>query len=544
MKNLQFSKTVWVFFYIFIFCMLLWNSFSCLDNDFGWHLKVGEEIIENHEIPRTEHFNYPLAGKKWVDHEWLIDAFSYFIFDSFGYLFLSFFFAALIIFVLVLQKHFLQKYFLENIKADFWIMFFQFFGIKASLPHMGVRMQEITVLLLFLLLFILYKFSIGKNYKILFFLIPLLIFWVNVHGGFLIALALLGFFVFIKTLENLIDKYGLVPGIKVSFKNRLEYRSIFIFSVFSFFAFLATFINPYGWKLYEFLFGYKNSYYLTNIAEWVPFYFFPLPYYQILYTAIVLSFVMVFLYMSLRKQSGEKKKYFIKIDLWQLAITLLFVFLALKSRRHFPLLFIVSMPMLVMFYIQQIASYFKDEIKDTQLVKFSKIVLILIFILASFKMLLNTKFNNYPFDSKYYCDRNYPCAALDFIRENDLTQKKLFNDYDWGGFMIWTMPEMKLFIDGRLPQFEINGHTYLEEYHEFFIKDKVKDKLDQYGIDLVLLKERDLIKFNWLEKKIFMIEEDNINMKENFLKDFLDNNSNWKLIYSDKFSYVYEKLDK
>src|SRR3989339_638519 len=458
MKKKQLLKFIWMFFYLFIFSMLLWNSFGYLDNDLGWHLKVGEEFVTKHEIPYNEHFNYTLEGEKWIDHEWLIDVFS---------------------------------------------------------------------------------FIVNKNYKILLWLIPLFCFWANVHGGFLIGLALLGFFAMIKFLENLIEKYNVISKIKMEFKNKLDLKSIYIFSFFALFSFLATFINPYGWRLYEFLFGYKNSYYLTHIVEWIPFYFLPVKYYQLLYSAIVLSLVIVFLYLSLKK---IEKKYFLKLDLWQLALAVLFVFLALKSRRHFPLLFIASMPFIIIFYIEHIAAHYQNNKKPTQLILFSKIFLVLVLVLASFKMVVNTQFNNNPFNSAFYCSNSFPCEAVKFIKENpELMQKKLFNEYDWGGFLIWTMPEMKLFIDGRLPQFSFNEHTFLEEYHEFFEEDKTSFKLEQYGIDLALIKERQPIKLNWIEKHFFLLNEEDINSKVDYLKKYLDESSLWTIIYSDNFSHLYEK---
>lgn len=549
MRNIQFLKIIWLLFYVFIFCMLLYNSFGYLDNDLGWHLKAGEEIVEEHMIPKTEHYSYILEGELWVDHEWLLNAFSYIVFNDFGYFVLNLFFAFLIIIILVFQKYYLQKYFLKNIKADFWLMIFQLLGVRAALPHLGIRMQEISILAILLLLFIVHKFNVTKDRKILFWLILLFWLWANMHGGFLVGLVLLGFFVFVKILENLIETYDLVPKIKMSFKNKLDYRSIFYFIVFSFISFLVTFINPYGWRLYEYFYTdfKKTSYYLSHISEWIPFYYIPVPYYQLLYIAIVLSFLVVAVYFSLKRISTDEqeivknKKFFWNFDLWYLSITLLFVFFALKSRRHFPLLFIVSMPMIVIFYIEQIAINLKRQIKDTKLVLFSKIVLILILIISSYKMVVKTQFNDYPFDSGYYCMYNYPCAAVSFIKENGLTNKRFFNDYDWGGFIVWVMPEMKLFIDGRLPQVEFKDHSFLEEYHEFFNEEKVKEKLEDYGIELVLLKKHKPIKLNWVEKYIFLLNEEKINDVVDYLEEFIKNSDQWRLVYSDDFSYIYEK---
>ena len=70
-----------------------------------------------------------------------------------------------------------------------------------------------------------------------------------------------------------------------------------------------------------------------------------------------------------------------------------------------------------------------------------------------------------PFNS--FC-QNYPCGAVKFLKNNPQYHNlKIFNDYNYGGYLIWTCPNIKLFIDGRLPQYDFAGHTLMEEYYEF-----------------------------------------------------------------------------
>jgi len=49
---------------------------------------------------------------------------------------------------------------------------------------------------LLLLGIIIFLYNKNKNFKILFWLIPLFIIWASAHGGFLIGLAVLGMFIF------------------------------------------------------------------------------------------------------------------------------------------------------------------------------------------------------------------------------------------------------------------------------------------------------------------------------------------------------------
>ena len=42
----------------------------------------------------------------------------------------------------------------------------------------------------------------------------------------------------------------------------------------------------------------------------------------------------------------------------------------------------------------------------------------------------------------------FPSAAVEFVKEKGLPGP-LFNDYDWGGYLIWSLPEIPVSMDGR-----------------------------------------------------------------------------------------------
>jgi hypothetical protein len=43
---------------------------------------------------------------------------------------------------------------------------------------------------------------------------------------------------------------------------------------------------------------------------------------------------------------------------------------------------------------------------------------------------------------------SYPVAAVEYIRQNKL-EGLIYNDFDWGGYLIWTLPDYPVAIDGR-----------------------------------------------------------------------------------------------
>src|SRR3989344_7637210 len=50
----------------------------------------------------------------------------------------------------------------------------------------------------------------------------------------------------------------------------------------------------------------------------------------------------------------------------------------------------------------------------------------------------------------------YPVEAANFLREKGLTNNVL-NDYGWGGYLDWQNPDVKVFIDGRMAGWRLEG---------------------------------------------------------------------------------------
>ena len=508
-----------------------------MDPDLGWHLKVGEQIIEEKSVPNFDYYNYPLSGKKWVDHEWLLNATIYWLYQNFGYLFLNLFFASLIVITLIILNIFTQKSPFLNQPPTFFIMFFQFFGVLAMAPHLGIRMQEFTLINLLLLLIIVYQYNKTKNYKTLIWLLPLFYIWANTHGSFIIGIFIMCLWVGVKIGEIIIKKYHFFKFINQ--QNNLALKKIALFFFFLCLSVLVTFLTPYGLKLYSFLGDYANTFYMKHIAEWLSAFYLPIQYKQIFYSAIISTVIILLAcYSREKKPNTNTGKY--KINLWYFMLTILFLCLAFKSKRHFPLLFIVSFPLLIEFcnlycrLPQKILEIFNKNI-------FIKSYIVFGFLLVISFFLIKTSYTTNPFTSPVFC-QSYPCQAVNFLKNSPSYQNlKIFNKYGWGGFMIWVWPEKKLFIDGRLPQYKFAGHTLLEEYFDFFDEEKVELKLNEYDIKLVLLKLDKKIKINWFEKYVLGLNEKKVNDQKNYLKDYLDNAPEWKLVYNDSISNIYVK---
>ena len=55
---------------------------------------------------------------------------------------------------------------------------------------------------------------------------------------------------------------------------------------------------------------------------------------------------------------------------------------------------------------------------------------------------------------------NYPVEAVNYLKEEHISGR-LFNDYGWGGYIIWQAPEIKVFIDGRMTGWRKDDGSYI-----------------------------------------------------------------------------------
>ncbi len=566
MKKNKFLIIFWIAFYLTIFAILIHNSFSYLDPDLGWHLKVGEQILKERALPETDYYTYTYGGKFWLDIEWLSNILVYWVYSKLGNISLNILFVLLIIITLIILKLFTQKYYkAKGGLGYFFIAFFQALGILACLPHFGVREQEISVLNTLLLLFIIQQYNKSKNLKILLFIFPLFYFWSSLHGGFIIGIFIMFFWLFVKIIEIISSKIKYFYFI--DYNNKLKFKQLVIFSFFASGGVVATLITPYGIKLYNFLiYHYKNDFYLKQIQEWLPFYYLPINYWQILFESILLVVIFLAIFYSVKKKSY-------KIPLWEIFLSTFLLVFALKSKRNFPLLFISSFPLIIHF-LSFLLDYSENNFLNKKWGKprpltaghyalwqndaksnhesrargilgmggkyllIVKIYFIAGLLAISATKLLETKIVNDPFAS---FKNSYPYEAVNFLKKHsEYNSLKLFSEYNWGGYLVWMLPEKKLFISGQLPQQPFAGRTLLEEYLEFYKKERVKIKLDQYNINLVLINNKKrYIKLNWFEKYFLYLNEEEINNYENNLKNYLDTSPSWQLAYSDNLSNIY-----
>jgi hypothetical protein len=115
---------------------------------------------------------------------------------------------------------------------------------------------------------------------------------------------------------------------------------------------LTTLLTPYGLKLFDFLYVYGSSTaYLTKIVEWFSQFSYPFMYWQLLYISLAIA---IWLLIFITHKNNKKI-----LSPWNIALNLLFLILSLKSKRHFPFFFLVSLPTLIAFLYNDLKPLFE-----------------------------------------------------------------------------------------------------------------------------------------------------------------------------------------
>jgi len=197
------------------------------DFDFGWQIATGRYVAEHHQIPRVDVLSYTVPGA-----EWLYPPFSglifYWLFLLGGYAALSWLLAAAAVATIVVL---LRRPGLAT-------------GVAAVLAVPSIVFREnpraelFTSLLFAVYLALLWQFFRDGRARL--WLLPvLMLFWVNLHLGFISGIALLLAYIALKTCELAI------PACRTGAVRRLRRMGPWVVV-----SLALTLINPWGAKIY------------------------------------------------------------------------------------------------------------------------------------------------------------------------------------------------------------------------------------------------------------------------------------------------------
>lgn len=431
---------------LFFLSLFLLFAITPTDPDLGWHLRCGQQIWQNHSLCRQNQFSVLLADYSWVNHYWLYQAVAYPLFKYlhvWGLTLLNSLVMGLAFSVLYLA---IPGRRLEKMIAIILIICLGWgifsFGIRSQL--FGFLFFNLTLL----------THSLSEKKAKVALILPLILFlWAQTHASVVFGVVLTALIIMRKIIEQ---------------KNRPGFFFLILLL-----SFAVTLINPFGLKIYEEVWRHFAVANLdSQIAEWVP----PLPAVRltIISSGLALSFFLI-----IARQTKDKIL---------AVIILLFAFASLKARRNLPFYLILFFYFLLTSDFDKIFARYRPKIRNIKK-NLPTIATIAFFSFSLFIQLPNTVKANSPW--KNFLENSslsYPFSAVDFLK-NQAEKGNLFNRYEWGGFLIWQLPEYKIFIDGRMPAWKTpSGKSPYTIYLEILqTQPGWQETLSQYKIDWILI---------------------------------------------------------
>ncbi len=445
-------------FVVLIYCGLMAAVWPRRTYDIWWHLSAGKWMVQNQQIPHEDPFTWTREGEPWTAHEWAWELPMYALYSRWGHVGLM----ALRMLVAVICCGLLAWLCLRRGATPLAAMGAGALAIFAARPLFNDRPQVATMPFFIAMLCLIEQADNGKERWLLIGAPLMMIAWVNVHGGFIYGPALIGLYALCKVPgwiqqwrgdRPLAPSPGLIVG------------AIAL-------AGLACLANPNGIEgatyPLEYITG-GHAWHASVITEYESPDFSE-PIFVILGLLIVAS-TAVF-------AASDRRG-----NLWEVALTAVFLYTALKWQRNTALFaFAVAAPLSahLTHLMRRIGLGQLSEAADQ-----AKPVLLhwAIVIVLAISAALAVPSAARRADAKF--EQDVPVECVQYVKETGL-QGRMYNTYRWGGYLIWHLwPDHPVMVDGRA---DVMGRELVSDWRKAHkLKESWEDILDEYEIDWAII---------------------------------------------------------
>jgi hypothetical protein len=486
--------------FVALLCALVFTPLSVRllgDAGIGWHIRTGQQILATHAVPRVDSFSStmavrpmsveplsveswsvkPWSVKTWFAWEWLYDLVvgqleatlglngvvwltAVVIAAVFAWMFrLLMARGANVLMALVLVLVALWAsaiHFLARPHVVSWLFTLAWFWILDSSErecwkNSGERPQGLKPLLKTDALSQRWKRCATQNrvFQQAVWLLPLLMLvWVNVHGGFLIGLVLLGIFLLGAAWTWFKAKDARIEELLQKIAAGKRARSLAWVGLLSV---GASLVNPYGWNLHRHIYSYlSNRFLMDHIDEFQSPNFHGAAQKCFLALLLMTMAVLVMRGRELRLSQG---------------LTVLFaVYAGLYASRNIP----VSSILLVMVVGPMVpaAGFGREFFERMGAVEAALRVHLWAILAIAFTLLIAVnggRVGSTLLMDAHFDPRRMPVEAVNYLEKSELKGPVLSPDY-WGGYLIYRLyPKTRVVVDDR-------HDFYGEEFFKSYLK--------------------------------------------------------------------------
>lgn len=466
-QSLTLDRLVTAIVFIAIFTMAVRVP---IDTDSWWHLQAGRWSVENGSILQTDFFSHTRYGTEWINHSWLAQIILYLTFDVLGY-------PGLAILVAILVTAAFALLWQQCREANRWVRaFIMILAAATSGVIWAARPQMISFALTAAVATLLHRFRQGDT-KALWWLPPIVLIWVNMHGGFAVAFILMVAVAF-GEIGNLIlgmDNVGW-QGLK---------QLLIVFAV----CLLVVPLNPNGIQMWGYPFRTVGIGVLQDfIAEWRPPDFHQLHLHPFIW--------MVLGTLTVLGLAGQRASFS------DLTLVALFAYMSLLAGRNIALFALLAAPVMIKYgdlALARLRQQTSDPragprfvhrpgtISDRPALQALNWALLSLVVLAALIKI------SQPLGLQVIQKAITGMVPVDAVAHIAETQPDgpLLNSYNWGGYLIWELTDYPVFVDGRT---DLYDDAFLRDYLSIlFANDGWQQKLADYDINLILIESNSML---------------------------------------------------
>jgi hypothetical protein len=480
-----------VFLSLFLILVLQHGQALLRDGDTGYHIRTGEFIIQNWTIPERDIFSFRSPPIPWTAHEWLSEIIMAVVHSASGLTGTVVFFSFIIATTYLLLFRMLRQESPDVLLAALIVCF----AALSSTPHWLARPHIFSLALTVIWYHLLNDFQYRHKNRL--FLLPLLtLLWVNLHGGYIVGIVLLGIYVVGNLVSWITHRETNAEHFLQNSKSLLLIMIVCI---------LVSMINPQGYQILLFPFKVTSDRFLMDhVQEFLsPNFHQPLPFKYLLLLVI-----------AILARSRPT------VNWIELILILTFTYMALYSVRYITLFAIITGPILVRL-INQMKVRLPTKVRrflDERSTRFSQIerqtsgYFWLILALSAVVSLGAAGSYQYKFSEK-----SYPVPAVEFLKKENISGNTFTHD-DFGDYLIYAAwPQYRVFIDGRTDMY---GADRMKEYLTLaHAMPGWKEIIDKYAFSSILFDTHSP------------------------LSSILAEDRNWQLIYSDPLASLFLRKD-
>ena len=386
-----------------------------VDPDIWWHLRTGEWILEHRTVPATDPFSAFGADRPWTAYSWLFGLGMYGLWQLLGHI-------GIVLYPLLGGLAITTAMLVLVLRFEFNVpraIALTALGIAAITPVlMPPRSYLFTIVFFIVEIYVLLVARETGRISLLWALPALFMLWANLHIQFIYGLAVLG----MAVAEAVIARLGRDGGGPFRVRRSIPLPPLLLASAA---CTAATLVSPYGVYIYR-------------------------PVIEIGSHGLVYSLVIEFGALTFRQPAhwmfllvalagvyslGRQRE----LQLFPALLIAAGAYLSFATRRDVWFLVIVSLAIIAITWGDRRVP--RPTLRWAPAIAGTVLLCTIVTAVAMWRNLSATSL-------EASLAAEYPVAAVAAVKHHRYPGP-LYNTFDWGGFLIWQLPEHRVSMDGR-----------------------------------------------------------------------------------------------